>query len=63
MVKNCLESKDLVPHDVMVELLYERLEQLHGVVLVEGFPRNQEMLDVWNKRMKDVCQVAFAVNF
>lgn len=62
-VKQCLENKDLVPHDVMVELLYERLEQLHGVVLVEGFPRNQEMLDVWNTRMKDVCQLAFAVNF
>ena len=26
-------------------------------VLLDGFPRNQENIDEWNKQMKDVCEV------
>ena len=32
-------------------------------VLLDGFPRNQENIDEWNKQMKDVCEVNAVLYF
>lgn len=30
---------------------------------MDGFPRNQENVDAWKAKMKDVCKLEFLMNF
>ncbi len=34
-----------------------------GVYLLDGFPRSQENIESWNKKMKDVCDTEFVLFF
>lgn len=49
--------------DLLVDILRVNIEHKHGVFLLDGFPRNQENVDAWEAKMKDVCKLEFLLNF
>lgn len=44
---------------MVVDLLKNNIEGKPGWHIVDGFPRNFENLDMWNKKMMKFCDVKF----
>jgi hypothetical protein len=53
----------LVGSDLVVELLKKNIEGKPGWHVVDGFPRNFENIDMWNKMMMKKCEVKFMLFF
>lgn len=55
VISKCIEDGVIVPAEITVELLRAQIVQFarssreHGMVLVDGFPRNFDNLDCWNR--------------
>ena len=47
----------LVGSDLVVKLLQKHIEGKPGLHIVDGFPRNFENIDMWNKIMMKSCDV------
>jgi adenylate kinase family enzyme len=47
----------LVPSGIVIDLLKSRIVNNPGLHLVDGFPRNFENIDLWNKKMMKFCDV------
>jgi len=52
-----------VGSDLVVELLKKNIEGKPGWHVVDGFPRNFENIDMWNKMMMKKCEVKFMLFF
>lgn len=66
--RNLIESyiKDgmIVPVDVTVNLIRQKMENCgwsDGKFIIDGFPRNQDNLDGWNRHMKDIVDLKFCL--
>lgn len=53
----------LVGSDLVVKLLKKQIEGKSGLHIVDGFPRNFENIDMWNKQMIKCCDVQFMLFF
>jgi UMP-CMP kinase len=63
MIEGLISQGKIVPSDVTVRLLKEAMEKSpgSGKFLIDGFPRNQENLDVWLRDMEH-CTIQFVLN-
>lgn len=63
MIEGLISQGKIVPSEVTVRLLKEAMEKATGTnkFLIDGFPRNQENLDVWERDMQH-CVVQFVLN-
>jgi UMP-CMP kinase len=63
MIEGLISQGKIVPSDITVRLLKEAIEKSpgSGKFLIDGFPRNQENLDVWARDMEH-CAVQFVLN-
>ena len=63
MIEGIIKDGRIVPSDVTVRLLRQAMEAAGEgkKFLIDGFPRNQENLDVWNRDMAH-CVVQFVLN-
>ena len=54
MINNIMAEGKLVPSELLVELVRKEVmkEGAKGVYLLDGFPRNIENLEVWERVMK-----------
>lgn len=43
--------------DLVVKLLKKNIEGKSGLHIVDGFPRNFENIDMWNKEMMKSCDI------
>jgi UMP-CMP kinase len=44
-----------VPSEIVVDLLIEKLDSLgNRYYVIEGFPKNQENIDTWNRKTADI---------
>jgi adenylate kinase family enzyme len=50
-IKKIQDEGKLVSSELVVELLGKYILNVPGVHILDGFPRNFENLDVWNKKM------------
>lgn len=62
-IKKVQDEGKLVTSELVVELLKKNIEGKPGYHVVDGFPRNFENVDVWNKKMMKCCDVKFLLNF
>lgn len=46
-----------------MDILRVNLEYKQGIFLLDGFPRSQDNIDAWTRKMKDVCDMEFLLNF
>jgi len=53
----------LVGSDLVVKLLRKQIEGKPGLHIVDGFPRNFENIDMWNKEMMKLCDIQFMLFF
>lgn len=53
----------MVTSDLVVELLKKNVAGKPGWHIVDGFPRNFENIDMWNKKMMKQCDVKFMLYF
>ena len=53
-IKSLMEEGKLVPSEVLVELIRKEVinDKGEGIYLLDGFPRNIENLEVWDRVMK-----------
>ncbi|CAD8178010.1 unnamed protein product [Paramecium octaurelia] len=58
-LKAIMEAGKLVPSDLVVKLMKKELlrRQFRGKYLLDGFPRNQENIDSWNKILAPLVDV------
>ena len=62
MIEGLISQGKIVPSEVTVRLLREAMEKSgERLFLIDGFPRNQENLDVWTRDM-GYCVVKFVLN-
>lgn len=65
-IKDCLAKGELVPSSLVCEVLDKHLGQLSSdsrITLIEGFPKNQENIDAWNKRFRARYYVYYCFYF
>lgn len=67
LIETYIKEGKIVPVEITVNLLKRAMEthQSHGnnLFLIDGFPRNKDNLDGWNRVMKDVADVQFVLFF
>jgi adenylate kinase len=54
-----MKDGKLVPSDMLLEIVKEEMDRYNyeGVYLLDGFPRNQENMDVWDKVMNGFASI------
>ena len=59
LINECLREGRLVPTSILIKLLADAMQKFgwNKTYLIDGFPRGQENLDVWNEEMKDKCDL------
>lgn len=64
-IKECLEKGDLVPSALVCEVLDKLMTNSSGsrITVIEGYPKNQENIDAWNKRFKTRFHVYYCFYF
>lgn len=62
-IKQVQDEGKLVTSDLVVELLKKNIQGKQGWHLIDGFPRNFENIDMWNKKMMKFCDVKFMMFF
>lgn len=64
-IEKILKEGGLVSSELLVDLIKTNLSSRskNTRVLLDGYPRNQENVDVWNRVMKDYAEVPFLLFF
>lgn len=63
-LKEKMDKGDFVSSEELLGYVKNELESMgNKKVLLDGFPRNQENIDEWNKQMKNVCEVSAVIYF
>jgi adenylate kinase family enzyme len=64
-IENIQKEGGLVSSEILVKLVKAEIENqgLGNRYILDGFPRNQENLDVWNKLMKDITHISCYLYF
>ena len=63
-LKEKMDKGDFVSSEELIGFVKNEFETIgNKKVLLDGFPRNQENIDEWNKQMKDVCEVNAVLYF
>jgi UMP-CMP kinase len=66
MIDRLIREGQIVPVKVTLDLLRAAMEdnmkQGRFLFLIDGFPRNQDNLDGWNREMADFAEVDFCLN-
>nr|XP_003703260.1 PREDICTED: UMP-CMP kinase isoform X1 [Megachile rotundata] len=60
LIENHIKSGTIVPVAITCSLLDQAMQTadcVHKRFLIDGFPRNQDNVDGWNKTMADKCKV------
>lgn len=64
-IKQLMTDGKLVPSGILVDLIRNAIKKLNGAnvkILLDGFPRNQENIDVWKeKKMEEDCDARFCL--
>lgn len=64
MIESIQKEGKLVPSEILVKIIKSRMENKENErFLIDGFPRNQENLDVWNSIINDIADVKFLLYF
>ena len=65
LIENCMKNGLIVPVEITIALLQTAMEKSEGKkFLIDGFPRNEDNLDGWEKQMtEDKCEVKFVLFF
>ena len=63
LINNYIKEGKIVPVEITVALIKKAMEQYmdtgRSSFVIDGFPRNQDNLDGWNKIMSDFAEVPF----
>ena len=66
MINKCIVEGKIVPVEITCQLLKQGMER-NGwntrKFLIDGFPRNQDNFDGWQRTMGDLVEVPFIVFF
>lgn len=59
MISDIMKEGKLVPSDILLEIVKEEIDRYNyeGVYLLDGFPRNQENMIVWDKVMTGFASI------
>mmetsp|Transcript_103607 Transcript_103607/g.195099 ORF Transcript_103607/g.195099 Transcript_103607/m.195099 type:complete len:395 (+) Transcript_103607:110-1294(+) len=59
VIKETLESGQLVSGEILVELLFKAMRQdwQHGKYIIDGFPRNGDQLEAWRNAVKEKPEI------
>ena len=51
LLADYLKEGKLVPSELLIQLMRKSIYRMgnHGIILIDGFPRNQENIDKWNE--------------
>ena len=65
-IQTCMVEGKLVSSEILIDILKKNIEGLKDKqntrILLDGFPRNQENIDVWKKKkMDDIVDVKFVL--
>lgn len=64
-IKTFMIEGKLVSSEILIDILKKNIESLpdkNVMILLDGFPRNQENIDVWNqKKMDEIVDVKFVL--
>ena len=58
-----MESGALVTSNELICFIKEEFKNINLTILFEGFPKNQEDIEEWNKQMIDMCEVIAVLYF
>ena len=62
-LKEKIEKGALISSSELIKYIKEELKDKNKTILLDGFPRNEENIQVWNNEMKDSCGVIAVVYF
>ena len=62
-LKRKMESGALVTSNELICFIKEEFKNINLTILFEGFPKNQEDIEEWNKQMIDMCEVIAVLYF
>uniref|UniRef100_A0A0N4ZN38 UMP-CMP kinase n=1 Tax=Parastrongyloides trichosuri TaxID=131310 RepID=A0A0N4ZN38_PARTI len=64
LIENHIKNGTIVPVEITCKLLRNAMTQAKDVkgFLIDGFPRNQDNLDGWEKEMNECANVQFVLN-
>lgn len=66
LINNYIQQGKIVPVEITVNLLKKAIQSASAIgrthFLVDGFPRNQDNLDGWEKAMAGECEVPFVLS-
>jgi adenylate kinase family enzyme len=50
-----MESGVFVPSEIVVDLLIQKIDSLKNrYYVIEGFPKNQENIEIWNRKTSNI---------
>ena len=65
LILSTMKLGGIVPPEITINLLKNKIKQLNSEnknkILIDGFPRNMENLQVWNSTIDDTIQVSFVL--
>lgn len=64
LINNIILKGEIVPVEITVNLIKNAMEKAGGAkkkFLIDGFPRNENNLDGWNKTMADYADIKFVL--
>jgi len=64
-INQIMTEGKLVPTEILIKLLKKEMEEIgwNKKFLIDGFPRGQENIDVWNKYIGDSVTIKFVLFF
>lgn len=72
LIESCIKEGKIVPSHITVTLLHNAMKKLgmevlvldmqNGKFLIDGFPRNKENLESWEKEMNQIVEVPFVLS-
>ena len=64
-INRIMEEGKLVPTEILIKLLKKEMEAIgwDKKFIIDGFPRGQENIDVWNKYIGDSANLKFVLYF
>jgi adenylate kinase len=55
MIKDLVDKGEMVPSDLVVDLLIEKVDTLSkDRILIEGFPKSLENIESWDRKMRGI---------
>ncbi|XP_069498342.1 UMP-CMP kinase [Ambystoma mexicanum] len=69
LIKSYIKDGQIVPVEITISLLQREMDETmtsnaqKNKFLIDGFPRNEDNLQGWNKKMKDIAIVSFVLFF